>query len=570
MPRSPKPYRLTSDLIATQSRGDVVCLDARAIGASFRLLGAEPRGYKIVADEAGNSALGPVALDEIAEPAFARIIISGPLEQRGGYHDICGGWTDGHASIADRLVAALQDERVGAVLLVIDSPGGVCAGLQESIKRVRAAKLATAKQIIAYADEDIASAAYWWTAAVCDEIYLPEAGAVGSIGARASHVSAAEALAQDGLAVTTFAWPPGKLALDGDRPLSDLGKARGERDVRMAAEAFFAAVSASRGLSVAAVRALDADMLTGAAAVAAGLADGVASLSDVEAWTLALAARGERPMNKNDRDNGAGAAEAEGDPAEADKVECPECHRANDPDANFCDGCGAKLAGPNNDAPPASDRPPPDSDRPGKLGEARGGAMSYATLAGLPEHASTPAIKRALSDQRSLARHAMKLTGARSVSEAWGGLDAIAKDAARVKSLEGKLATARAAADASERMDLLRKLEASGRYTRGELFDDIEDPKTGARKTVPAALWGDGEAGRPLGNLRGFVATALANQPVGKRTPFEPDPKALQESARITDQDRATAAKTGADPAKVAASRAALFPPNGARGASGA
>jgi len=221
------------------------------------------------------------------DPSVTIVTVRGPLEQRASLHSECGGWTDGHDAIAERLCAALCE---GDVVLVIDSPGGAHAGLQEAIRRVQKCKADYGRRITAYADEMIGSAAYWWAATVADEIYLPEAGIVGSIGARSSHCSEAGHLAQEGVEVTYFAAPgAGKVAFAPELPLSEIGKQRGERDVWIAFEAFASAVSSSRGLSRDDLIKLDADALTGQMAVDAGLADGVASFDDVLAYALAMA-----------------------------------------------------------------------------------------------------------------------------------------------------------------------------------------------------------------------------------------------------------------------------------------
>ena len=65
-------------------------------------------------------------------PSLVRVDLSGPLEQRAGYHDPCGGWSDGHDAIAERLCEAFAS---GDVLLVVDSPGGAAAGLQQAAAR---------------------------------------------------------------------------------------------------------------------------------------------------------------------------------------------------------------------------------------------------------------------------------------------------------------------------------------------------------------------------------------------------------------------------------------------------
>lgn len=293
-----KRYRLTPQLVAANAGGPVVCLDASALGRSYPLHARRPDASmlrRLTAaprlDVPSGRVVAPTA--DVA-PSVVRVDVLGPIEQRAGYHDPCGGWSDGHDAIAERLIAAFQESDV---LLAVDSPGGAYAGLFEGIKRAHAAKLASGRRVTGYVDETCASAAYAWAAVLCDEIYGPESMLVGSIGARSSWCGEAGALEQAGLVVEHFAWPPGKVAMASEKPLSDLGRARGERDVTLAGEAFAAAVErarGARGLTRKAILRLDADCLSGGAALDAGLVDGVASLDEVIALALAGAERNER------------------------------------------------------------------------------------------------------------------------------------------------------------------------------------------------------------------------------------------------------------------------------------
>lgn len=288
-------YTLSHKLVAAHAGGPVVCLDERGIGRAYPLsrtrldssfnerISAAAIRSEVIGTTGGTLDVYEADLD----PSVTIVTVRGALEQRATMHSECGGWTDGHDAIAERMCAALVE---GDVALVIDSPGGAHAGLQEAIRRVQKCKADYGRRITAYADEMIGSAAYWWAATVADEIYLPEAGIVGSIGARSSHCSEAGHLAQEGVEVTYFAAPgAGKVAFAPELPLSEIGKQRGERDVWIAFEAFASAVSGSRGLSREDLIKLDADALTGQMAVDAGLADGVASFDDVLAYALAMA-----------------------------------------------------------------------------------------------------------------------------------------------------------------------------------------------------------------------------------------------------------------------------------------
>jgi ClpP class serine protease len=236
--------------------------------------------------------------------------IDGPIEQRAGYHDICAGWSDGHDAICERLCAAFEQ---GDALLVVDSPGGAAAGLQQAVARVLEAKQRHGRRCTAFADEMIGSAADWWVDAICDECFLPPAGQKGSIGARGEHLDISGMMAKEGLKKTYFADPPDKIAFAPEFPLGPVGEARGNRDVKIAADAFRAAVCAGPigqryQLTPEYLVELGADMLTGQAAVEAGLADGVESFDAVVEYALTLANESARSINDSATEEAARAA----------------------------------------------------------------------------------------------------------------------------------------------------------------------------------------------------------------------------------------------------------------------
>ncbi len=301
-----RSYELTPSLYAAHASGQVVCLAAGAVGRRYRLHARRPgasmlrRPYRIGSNIAwrldapasGNRTIAP---PEEAPAGLVRVDIAGPLEQRAGLYDECGGWSDGHDAVAERLCAALAE---GDVLLVGDTPGGACAGLQQGVALALKAKAQYGRKVIGWADEMIGSAGVWWSHALCDEMFVPAAGQVGSIGARAGHLDVSKAMEMAGEKMTYFADPPEKVALAPEYPLSKVGAERGNRDVKLAADAFRAAVCAGpigvrRGLTPEGLLALGADMLTGQAAVDAGLADGVATFEEVVAYALAQAGREE-------------------------------------------------------------------------------------------------------------------------------------------------------------------------------------------------------------------------------------------------------------------------------------
>lgn len=204
----------------------------------------------------------------------ARILVEGPLTQRGW---MC--W-QGYDSIGRALSAALAADDVRAVVLVMNSPGGVVAGCFEAVRQMRAAVEASGKRVVCYVDELAASAGYA-LACVADEIVVPETGCVGSVGVIASMQSVSRMLDKAGVDVELVT--SGDEKADGypQKPISKEALARTQATVDMFAGVFHRWVSARRPLSVADVAALEAGVRYGADAVAAGLADRAGSLADV-------------------------------------------------------------------------------------------------------------------------------------------------------------------------------------------------------------------------------------------------------------------------------------------------
>lgn len=517
MPRG--SYTLTPELIAAHAGGAVVCLDVAAIGRGYRLHAKRPGAAQVrplAADivEPGSPS-SPIEVEPL--PSVMRVEIRGPIEQRAGYHDACGGWSDGYDAIGERMAAALE---AGDVLLVIDSPGGACAGLAECVRRIQEKKAHTGRRITAYVDECCASAAYWIAAAVADEIFLPPMGVVGSIGARSAWYGCAGAMAIEGVEVKYFAYPPGKIAFAPELPLSEAGSARGMRDIMLAFEAFAAAVGAARGISRDALVELDADALTGAAAVAAGLADGVETFEQTAAYALAMAAQ-ERDMGAENEPETPAEAEVDGE-AEAGSEEYEEettrkvKKKTTAPvDAEEDEPADDEDEGPPSSVPPSARRGAPSA--------------SLAALAGVPEGSSDLAIRTALAGRVSVYQHAARVTGKAAPGEITGALDAIAKDAADVARMRAERDAAQRQANAAERMRLLHKLSAMGAHTPGELFRYEPDARGNRQIAGPAKLWGPGPTGRTLANLRGYVAAVEARAPgapapKAARDPFQPKP----------------------------------------------
>ena len=228
---------------------------------------------------------------------IAVLCVDGPLEHK------CRSWW-GYWQNYERLVecyrSALLDPEIKAVVLKFDSPGGEVSGLTETVHIMQRAKKESGKRVIAYVDEDCFSAAYA-LAMVADEIYLPQSGGVGSIGVISARVDVTAMDRKDGIRVEVIA--SGTKKADGHPhvPLSDGAIKRAQRRVDTLATQFFELVSATRGLEVDDIAAMEAGVFFGQDAVDVGLADGVMSLD--ECLTLAANVFGST-QNPTDRSVG--------------------------------------------------------------------------------------------------------------------------------------------------------------------------------------------------------------------------------------------------------------------------
>lgn len=216
------------------------------------------------------------------EKGVAVLCVDGPLEHKSA-SEWWSYWQT-YEDLARDFKLVLDDASVRAVVLKFDSPGGECAGLNETVAIMRAMKAKSGKPVIAYVDEACYSAAYA-LAMVCDEIYLPESGGVGSIGVITALCDVTKMNEKQGLRVEVIA--SGTKKTDGHPAvaISEGAIKRTRRAVDKLAASFFDLVAGARGLSVEAVAGYQAGTFMGEDAVSAGLADGVMSLHDCLTFT---------------------------------------------------------------------------------------------------------------------------------------------------------------------------------------------------------------------------------------------------------------------------------------------
>jgi ClpP class serine protease len=188
---------------------------------------------------------------------IAIIDIKGPLTPD-GYYDW---WEDRHVGGYTQIGAAIRAARssasVRAILLRIDSCGGLVDGCFELADEIREGSARNGGKPIWAAASTAYSAAYA-LASACDRIVAPATGGVGSIGVVILHYDQSEWLAEIGLKIEAIESAPGKTGGASFKPLAADARADLQAVVDEIAKIFAAAVVAGRGITTESVRAQNA------------------------------------------------------------------------------------------------------------------------------------------------------------------------------------------------------------------------------------------------------------------------------------------------------------------------
>jgi ClpP class serine protease len=184
---------------------------------------------------------------------------------------------------------ALADPSISAIVLAIDSPGGVTTGIGDFSAEIRAAR--AVKPIVAVAAGMMASAAYELGAAASSVVVSPTA-MVGSIGVVAGMTKQVQPDAQGEISIEIVSSNAPKKRPD---PTDSAGRGELQQLVDGIEAEFIASVAASRGVTIDKVKSDfgQGGVLVGARAVAAGMADRLGTLDSV---LTGLAAAG--PVNR--------------------------------------------------------------------------------------------------------------------------------------------------------------------------------------------------------------------------------------------------------------------------------
>lgn len=262
----------TDSFRATLTIGESLAIDPGGGGLIATVLAGgrpSPQALGFFATVPGPLEFDPEAIDD----GIAIFCISGPIE----HHD--HGWWHSYEAIARELECALKCANVRAVILKIDSPGGVAAGMGENHRAIRRMQHEYGKDIFAFGDELMCSAAYNLGSA-CREVWTTPEGHVGSVGVILCTVDETKRLEREGTAVRYLVTGERKADLHPATAVTDDVVRVAQAKVDKLGRHFFRAVSKARagaGLDTPEkVRALQAGVYVGGDAVKAGLADGVA------------------------------------------------------------------------------------------------------------------------------------------------------------------------------------------------------------------------------------------------------------------------------------------------------
>jgi signal peptide peptidase SppA len=203
----------------------------------------------------------------------AIIPVTGPLFRYANLFTSISG-ASSYELIARDFNVALENPQIKGIILDIDSPGGEVNGVSELSNMVYAAR--GKKPVVAYASGDAASGAYW-IASAADEIVVSETSALGSIGVVGVYRGKSGAPNSD-VEIVSSQSPHKRLD-----PQTDEGRARLQLRIDSMADVFITTIARNRDVAPEIVQTHygGGDVMIGARAVEAGLADRVGSLEQL-------------------------------------------------------------------------------------------------------------------------------------------------------------------------------------------------------------------------------------------------------------------------------------------------
>jgi len=202
--------------------------------------------------------------------SVAVIPIVGPILK---YGDICSA---GSIDYADWVKEAAESQNIAAIILKIDSPGGMVDGTQTLVDAIKAA--ASEKPVVAFVDDGMMASAAMWIGSSAQEIYASQkTDCAGSIGVYTSIIDFKGYWESEGLKIHDIYAPESteknlgyKNALEGDYKLI-------ETELSFIAQQFISAVKTNRTGKITSEEIFKGAMYPADQAITLGLIDGIKS-----------------------------------------------------------------------------------------------------------------------------------------------------------------------------------------------------------------------------------------------------------------------------------------------------
>lgn len=203
----------------------------------------------------------------------AIIPIIGPIMKRMSFLSFFFGGTS-YPIIRRAMHEAIEDSKVDSIVLKIDSPGGVVNGIEETGDLIFESR--GKKPIVAYADGQMTSAAYWLGSAA-EKLFTGQTSDIGSIGVLMVHEDWSRWNEKFGINITYLTAGKYKAIGNPDEPLTELAKETFQSELDYLYSIFINTVA--RNLDVEESKVLsdmaDGRVFIGQQAVDAGLVDKV-------------------------------------------------------------------------------------------------------------------------------------------------------------------------------------------------------------------------------------------------------------------------------------------------------
>lgn len=151
-----------------------------------------------------------------------------------------------------QLRKALADDAVKAIIVKIDSPGGMVDGTPEFAQELFEAR--AQKPIVGLVDAGVAASAAYWLASQMTAVSATPSSRVGSIGTLAVHVEYSRMMEEDGITPTIIRSAPDKVAANEYEPLPESARADLQATVDAMAVRFRADVARGRGVTAKVVK----------------------------------------------------------------------------------------------------------------------------------------------------------------------------------------------------------------------------------------------------------------------------------------------------------------------------